>query len=172
MRIFLVGFMGSGKSRVGKELAEALDYQHIDLDEWIVQKEGRSIPEIFEEQGEAHFRELEHRYLLEMAKEEDTVISSGGGTPCFSDHIHWMNAHGLTIFLDLSEDRLLERLLRKPGKRPLITGKSLAEVQGFIQKKLAERRGFYEQAKILYRIGEEEREVTQGVHRIVQSMLG
>jgi shikimate kinase len=149
MTIFLIGFMGCGKSHHGKKLAELWDYSFIDLDDWIVDKARMSIPILFREKGEAYFRQLEAKALRALGQNQNTVIACGGGAPCFHQNITWMNQHGITIFIDTSEELIYERVMRKPKKRPLLEGKSQEELQLFIQSKLQDRRYYYEQAQII-----------------------
>ncbi len=148
MKIYLIGFMGCGKSHHGKKLAQILEHDFIDLDHWIVEKSLMSIPIIFREKGEAYFRQLEAKALRALEGKQNTVIACGGGAPCFHNNMEWMNEHGLTIFLDTSEALILDRVKRKPDKRPLLKSKSNEELRLFISSKLSERRAFYEQARI------------------------
>src|SRR5436853_6290275 len=96
-KVFLIGFMGSGKTFLGKQLAQLLNYEFIDLDEWIEQREKKSIAEIFSEDGEEYFRKKESQQLKLLAEKNNAVIATGGGTPCFHDNMKWMNDHGFTI---------------------------------------------------------------------------
>lgn len=158
MKIFLIGFMGCGKSHHGRKLAQMLNYEFIDLDQWMVNKTQMSIPVIFREKGEGYFRQLEAKSLRALGEKENTVIACGGGAPCFYNNLDWMNEHGLTIFLDTSEALILERVKRKPDKRPLLKGKSEEELRHFISSKLSERRSFYEQAE--FRVSQEKESET------------
>lgn len=151
MRIYLIGFMGAGKSYLGRRLAEALDMDFIDLDELIVERAEKSIPEIFQEDGEAAFRALELGCLRSLGGQEDLLVACGGGTPCFFDNMEWMVHDGQTIFLDVPVATLLERLRPEIAQRPLLAGKSEKELHSFLEEKLAERRPFYEQAAVVYR---------------------
>ena len=146
MKIFLTGFMGSGKSLLGKMLAEKLDLAFLDLDAFLEEMAGHSISEIFSRQGEKAFRTLEAEALRHTAPMERTVIATGGGTPCYHQNMEWMNDHGVSIFLDVSTDLLSTRLQADLGLRPLIAGKTEEELAGFINTKLAARRVFYEQS--------------------------
>jgi shikimate kinase len=168
MKIFLIGFMGCGKSHHGRKLAQMLDYQFIDLDEWIVDKAQMSIPVIFREKGEACFRQLEAKALRALGEKEKTVIACGGGAPCFHQNMEWMNQHGVTIFLDTAEPLILERVRRKLDKRPLLKGKSDGELRKFISTKLSERRSFYEQAHIQVSQQKESDQFTQEIFQAIQ----
>lgn len=164
MKIFLIGYMGCGKSRMGKKLAAKLDRPFIDLDELIQTKQQATIPEIFAAKGESGFREIERDTLQKSAIAGDTIISTGGGAPCFFDNMEWMNKNGLTIFIDPPEKVLADRLINAKAERPLIKGKSYEELLKFINEKLQERRPFYEQAKIkLYG-------VDLGVEEVIEAM--
>jgi len=145
-RIFLIGFMGSGKSTLGAQLARRLDYQFMDMDKLIEDTAELTIPEIFNEHGEEIFRKWEHDILLELCRREKLVISTGGGAPCHSEMMDLMNANGCTIYLKLSPNTLHDRLMRSKTERPLIKGKSEAELLEFITKLLEKREKIYEQA--------------------------
>ncbi|HHJ10774.1 MAG TPA: shikimate kinase [Bacteroidetes bacterium] len=148
MKIFLIGFMGSGKSMFGKEFALSAGLFFADLDEIIEINEGKNISNIFAKEGEEVFRVLEHKALLQAINTmDDVVIAVGGGTPCFFDHMKLMNQVGQTIYLKYPPEKLFEYLKEEPDKRPLISGKSDEELIDYIRKKLKEREFFYEQAQ-------------------------
>ncbi len=131
MRIYLIGMPGSGKSTLGKQLAKRLGYQFVDLDELIVQVAGHPITEIFARQGEDGFRRLERDILKQTATLENTVIATGGGTPCFFDNAAWMNRHGKAVFIHTPLPVIAERIYRTSAekqKRPLFAGKSREQV--------------------------------------------
>ena len=142
--------MGAGKSYWGKQLAAHWNLPYFDLDEVIVEREDMSVADIFAEKGEEYFRELEGKVLRELALSNDSfLISCGGGTPCFSDAMDFMNANGITIWLNPSVPVIVERLQRKQYKRPLIQDLSQEELTAFTEKKLAERQPFYEQSQLI-----------------------
>jgi len=145
-RIFLIGFMGSGKSTLGAQLARRLDYQFMDMDQLIEDTAELTIPEIFNEHGEEVFRKWEHDILHELCSREKLVISTGGGAPCHSGMMDLMNANGCTIYLKLSPKSLQDRLMKSKTERPLIKGKSETELLEFISILLEKREKFYEQA--------------------------
>ena len=145
-RIFLIGFMGSGKSTLGAQLARRVDYQFIDMDHMIEETAEMSIPEIFNEHGEEVFRKWEHDILLELCHREKLVISTGGGAPCHSQMMDLMNAHGSTIYLKMAPEALLDRLIRSRTERPLIKGKTDTELLDFITTLLEKREKFYKRA--------------------------
>jgi shikimate kinase len=163
MRIFLVGFMGSGKSHNGKKLAKVLNYNFIDLDDYIEEKAQQNIEQIFQQEGEAYFRHLEQNCLKSMTQFDNTVISTGGGAPCFSDNMQWMKENGVSIFLNPSVDILLHRLLPRTAHRPLIKGKSAIELRQYIQHKLEERMPFYSQADFTITLLKESEDVVKSI---------
>ncbi len=150
MKIFLIGYMGSGKSHTGKELAKLLNLQFIDLDQLIETEENKTISEIFETKSEKYFRILEKYYLETTHKIKDAVIACGGGTPCFYENMSWMNENGMTIYLRTQPTVLVERLLPEIEKRPLLKGKSEKQLIDYISDKLEDRSEWYEQAQIIY----------------------
>lgn len=145
-RIFLIGFMGSGKSTLGAKLARRIDYHFIDMDQLIEDTAELSIPAIFSEHGEEVFRKWEHDILLELCHREKLVISTGGGAPCHSQMIDLMNTNGTTIYIKLAPEALKDRLIRSRTERPLIQGKSESELLDFITVLLEKREPFYNQA--------------------------
>jgi shikimate kinase len=148
MLIFLLGYMGSGKSFTGMKLAEMLYYRFLDLDEMIEISSGYSIKDYFEKFGEASFRKKERELLLSHLDDKDTVIASGGGTPCFEDNMDLMNQNGITVFLDTRYEIILDRLREKIPHRPLLSKLPPEQIPEFIKKHLEERRIFYENAKL------------------------
>src|SRR6478609_8138637 len=147
--IFLTGFMGSGKSTAGKALAVLLKTRCIDLDDYLEKKEGRSIPEIFESEGEEKFRELEKKYLSELLKLKDPhIISLGGGTVCFFDNLEKIKVKGILIYIDLPIEVLAQRIKESKFTRPLLKELSTEDLIKNIQEILAERKKDYEKAHI------------------------
>lgn len=156
-RIFLIGFMGSGKTAMGKLLAKNLSLSFIDLDAYIENKYHKSISQIFEEEGEASFREKERACLYEVADFEDVVISTGGGTPCFFDNMDYMNSRGETIYLKLQPEHLQQRLSSsKTNVRPLVKNKTGDELLEYITHLLEIREPFYLQSKKVVEGSDEE----------------
>ena len=147
MKVFLIGFMGSGKTTIGKKLANYLKYEFIDLDKLIESKAGMSIVNYFEMHGEAAFRELECDILQKTEFPENTIIATGGGAPCFGDNMEWMNKNGLVAYLSLSPKALASRLEHSKTDRPLIRHLKGDELIDFISSKLQDREVFYNQAK-------------------------
>ncbi|TKG88758.1 shikimate kinase [Puteibacter caeruleilacunae] len=146
MRIYLIGYMGSGKTTLGRRLAEMLNLSFLDMDKFIEEKYFRSIPQIFAEEGEDGFRDKEHKALKEVAGFHDVIISTGGGAPCFFDNMDIMNNSGVTFYLDIPADELAKRLMKSKNERPLIKGKSEEELIAFIDETLRKRNEFYKQA--------------------------
>ena len=135
--------MGCGKSTLGKKLAKNLDFNFIDLDDFIEDCEARTIQEIFEINGESYFRKLERFYLLKVINNKNIVISVGGGTPCFYDNINQMNKNGLTIYINMPTKVLVNRLKSSNKFRPLIEGMKEIELKDYINKTIREREVFY-----------------------------
>lgn len=146
-RIFLIGYMGAGKTTLGRALAKELGIQFIDLDSYIEERLCKSVAQIFADKGEEGFREVERRMLHEAGEFEDVIISTGGGTPCFFDNIEYMNRQGTTVFLDVPVERLFIRLSIARKKRPLIMNKNDKELRDFIGEQLEKRLPHYSRAK-------------------------
>lgn len=147
VRVILIGYMGAGKTTVGKALAAALGVTFYDLDWYITMRYHRSVTEIFAERGEEGFRDLERRMLHEVAEFEDVVVSCGGGTPCFYDNMDYMNSLAETVYLKVDPEVLAMHLKMGKGKRPLIEGKSPEELATYIQESLQIREPYYSKAK-------------------------
>jgi shikimate kinase len=147
--IFLIGFMGSGKTTMGRKLALRLGYAFMDLDHIVEAQEGMTIAEYFSMQGEDAFRKLESEVLKQTNYPENAVVSTGGGLPCFFDNIQWMNTHGKTIYIKLAPKTLADRLKNEKNERPVLDGKRGEDLVTFIEQKLAEREQFYNQAAII-----------------------
>lgn len=143
MRIYLIGFMGCGKSSFGKRLAKKLEYPFVDLDDEIEERTGKRIDEIFRMEGEAAFRKMEQEVLLETVSHKKAVIAAGGGTPCFEDNMAFMNAEGVTVYLRMSPVSIAHRLEQAKRVRPLVKGLKGDELLDFVKKKLAEREEWY-----------------------------
>ena len=148
MKYFIVGYMASGKSTFGKELAKDKGLPFLDLDESIEAREGRSISEIFAKEGEVYFREREREILHEICNERDEfVLAAGGGTPCFFDNMDYMNQEGTTVFLNTSPLVIVDRLKRQRTDRPLLAKCSDDELEFFVREHLASLLPFYLKAK-------------------------
>ena len=145
-RLFLIGYMCAGKTTIGTALAQQLGYRFIDLDQYIEQLEGKSVSAIFADKGEAYFRQLEKKALLDMFLQEGVVVATGGGTPCQGNNMALMNQHGITVFLNPSLDELANRLAIGKQTRPLLKDKTDAEMHLFIEKMMQQRLPYYRQA--------------------------
>lgn len=146
-RIILVGYMGSGKTTVGRQLAMALGISFYDLDWYIEMRYRRSVAQIFRESGEEGFRQLERNMLHEAAEFENVVLSCGGGTPCFFDNMDYMNSLAETVYLKARPDVLAAHLRMGKVERPLIKGKNEEELLAYIEESLRQREPFYAKAK-------------------------
>lgn len=146
-RIILIGYMGAGKTTVGKALAQDLQLPFYDLDWYIEERFRHTIPQIFAEKGEDGFRRVEQNVLHEVAEFEDVVISCGGGTPCFFDNMDYMNRQAMTVYLKASPDVLFQHLKMGKTERPLLKGKTDEELKAYIQASLATREPFYSRAR-------------------------
>ena len=154
MKIVLLGYMASGKSTIGKRLSKKLSLRFLDLDDYIVEKEKMSISKIFEIKGEVYFRLIEHKYLKEILEnDENFILALGGGTPCYANNMDEINKNDtLSIYLQGSTPTMIERLIKKKSKRPLIASLGDDKIPEFVAKHLFERRPFYEQAKTTVKI--------------------
>lgn len=149
MRIILIGFMGSGKTHWGKQVAHRLQLPFFDLDEEVVKAAGKTVTEIFADSGEEYFRQKEKDTLEALVDaNESLVLSCGGGTPCFFNNIEYMKKVGIVVWLNTNVDVLLQRLLKEKAKRPLIKDISDEDLRTYIIRKLNERRMYYEQADV------------------------
>lgn len=143
MRIFLLGFMGSGKSSLARELAHKLTYSFIDLDNLVEERSGKKIAEIFENDGEVVFRKIEHDCLLETFSHKNIVIATGGGTPCFFNNIDLINQNGISVYLKFNPGILASRLSNDKGKRPLIKHfENKKDFQDHIETLFSEEKNF------------------------------
>lgn len=149
MRIFLIGFMGSGKTHWGRLISQKLSIPFFDLDEQVTSHAGRSIADIFAADGEENFRLLEKDALhIITESHESFVMACGGGTPCYFNNIEYMNQAGTTVWINTPSDVLFRRLVDEKDKRPLIKNLTDDQLRNFIAKKFSDRRIYYEQADI------------------------
>jgi shikimate kinase len=147
--IFLIGFMGCGKTTLGRKLASRLGYEFMDLDHILEAQVGMNIAGYFSTHGEDAFRKLESEVLKQTVYPKHAVISTGGGLPCFFDNMQWINAHGRSVYIQLSPKTLADRLEHEKTKRPLLRDKHGDALIDFIGEKLTEREPFYKQATII-----------------------
>lgn len=170
VRIFLTGYMGAGKTTLGKAFARELGLSFIDLDWYLEERFHQTISQLFAERGEDGFRRLEQKMLHEVGDFENVVISTGGGTPCFFDNMDYMNAQGQTVFLDVDEETLFRRLRVATAQRPILRGKSDAELRAFISEALARRMPYYEKAR--YRFDGSRLENREQIAEAVERLKG
>ena len=160
MKIVLLGYMASGKSSIGKLLSKSLNINFIDLDDYIIEKENKSISSIFKEKGEIYFRRVEHQYLKEIIKNHSNfILSLGGGTPCYAYNMESIKEKNINSFyLQANIPTLVSRLIKEKSDRPLIASLDDEQIPEFIAKHLFERRFFYEQAKHILKIDNKSKE--------------
>lgn len=162
-RIFLIGYMGAGKTTLGRSLAEVIGLEFIDLDHFIEARQHKTVKEIFAEVGEEGFRKIERASLEEVAQYENVVISLGGGTPCFFDNMEVVNRSGVSVYLKPSEEVLLMRLIKGKHKRPLLADKSDDQILQFIREQLAWREPYYLKASLVFEASHLENKADIGI---------
>ena len=155
MLIYLVGFMGSGKSTIGKIVAKKLGFRFIDLDDVIESLHNMPIGDIFKTKGEDYFRSEERMTLQQLPSDENIIISTGGGCPCYFENMNWMNDHGITIYLDAHYGILYSRLHLEKKNRPLIAKFTDIELMEYILDVLPGRHTFYKKSKLTIEIKQE-----------------
>ena len=146
-RIILIGYMGSGKTTVGKALSKATGMMFYDLDWYIESRMRKTVSQIFAERGEEGFRQIEYNMLHEVAEFENVIISCGGGTPCFFDNMDYLNQQGDVVYLKATPETLYKHLLMAKVERPLLKDKTPEELIDYITEHLKERAPFYEKAR-------------------------
>ena len=147
MELVLLGYMASGKSTISKKLAKILDVDFIDLDDYISEKEGDTIKNIFKNKGEIYFRIQENKYLNELLNgEKNIVLAIGGGTPCYSNNMDLINKKATSIYLKATLNSLYTRLIQEKSERPLVSELNNDKLKEYIAKHLFERAPFYERA--------------------------
>lgn len=166
MKIVLLGYMASGKSAVGKILAKKLNVQFIDLDSFIEEREQISIKEIFEMKGEIYFRKKEGEYLLELLNlNESSVISLGGGTPCYGNNMDFIKNKAVSFYLKASIDTIFDRLKNETSQRPLVASIGTENLKEYIAKHLFERAPYYDKAN--HTISVNQKSVNQVIDEIL-----
>lgn len=146
-RIILIGYMGSGKTTIGKALSKETGMMFYDLDWYIESRMRKTVAQIFAEKGEEGFRKIEHNMLHEVAEFENVIISCGGGTPCFFDNIDYINQQGEVVYLKATPEVLYRHLLMGKTERPLIKNKTPEELVAYITEQVAKREEFYNKAR-------------------------
>ncbi len=171
--IFLIGYMGSGKTTLGRALAQRLGRPFIDLDDYIEQWQGMTISEIFRLHGQQHFRELERQALERVVAGGEAIVACGGGTPCFGDNMDRLNASGLTVYLQAPHSTLLRRLKEGRAHRPLIAALDDEKLSEFITAQLAEREPYYSRARLSFDSSrlEDEAQIASSVEAFITSFL-
>ena len=150
MKVFLIGFMGCGKTHWGKLLSEKLKIPFFDLDSKIAEQEDQSIAEIFEQKGEEYFRLMERDVLQLITESHDSfIMATGGGTPCFYNNIDYLKKKGLVVWLNCATNTLHARLKKEKTSRPLISEKGDDELREFIVRKYSSRKIYYQQANLI-----------------------
>lgn len=168
-RIFLIGYMGAGKTTIGRELAKELKLDFIDLDHFIQARFLKTVNQLFQDVGEGEFRNIERNMLREVGDFENIVISAGGGTPCFFDNMEYMNQAGNTVYLKTSSEILASRLNLCKDKRPLIKDKDEKELYHFVIDTLEKREPFYTKARIVFETGN--LETKEDINMLVQQLI-
>ena len=148
-KFFIISYMGSGKSTVGKSLSDILNYDFIDLDRLIETEYNQTIPQIFSTKGEKEFRSMEHNTLKKLINKDNVIIACGGGTPFFYNNLELMNNNGNTIYLKISLDTLVKRLKTEKDSRPLIANKTDEELRKFVNRQMIKREDVYHQAQYI-----------------------
>jgi len=152
MKIFLIGFMGCGKTYWGKLWSKNSGIQFFDIDDIVEEEQGKTAAKIFADDGEEHFRELETNALRNFADNNSAIIACGGGTPCYNDNVSWMNENGTCVYLKSSPENILKRLITETEKRPLIKNLKGEELLFYITEKIKERNFFYNKAKVILEV--------------------
>lgn len=150
MRIYLIGYMYSGKTTVGHKLATRLGYQWIDLDQMLETTFHTTVPIFFKRYGEEAFRKIEQKLLHSTAELDNIVISTGGGTPCHFDNIEWMNLHGTSVYFDVTIETLLRRASQSKKPRPILAGMTEEERSLYVRQQLSQRLPYYQKANIIF----------------------
>ncbi|HEX3933543.1 MAG TPA: shikimate kinase, partial [Puia sp.] len=168
MKIFLIGFMGSGKTHWGRRLGTKLNLPFYDLDTVISEQEKKTVAEIFADQGEEYFRYQEKETLERISAEQESfILSCGGGTPCFFNNIEFMKKNGKVVWLNTSIDMLTQRLQKERMTRPLISDVDEDDLRRYVIRKLSERRMYYQQADVT--VGEENTNLDELIHILLQN---
>lgn len=168
MNIYLIGYMGSGKTTVGKRLARLMNYEFVDLDHLFEERYHISVFDFFEKYDEEAFRKIENELIKEISEKEDLVISTGGGAPCFYNNMELMNKSGITVYLQMAIKSLVDRLSNAKKARPILKGLSEDELYDFIESQMAKREAFYNQAQVKVK-GESIQ--TDGLYEAIKPLL-
>ena len=169
-KIYLVGYMGAGKTTTARRLAQRLGWEVADTDALFEEKYKISVNDFFNKYDEPLYRKLESEVLKATEGLENVVVSTGGGTACYFDNMEWMNSHGLTVFLRISPQAAVDRVIHSRHKRPLAEGKSEEELTEFVNSHYASRMPFYEQARLT--VKSEDLDIDSLVIRLVAEGIG
>lgn len=167
MRLFIIGFKSSGKTTFGRKLAARLNMEFIDLDEYIEKKTGRSVPDIFTLDGEEAFRVREWKALKEIVRKDDIIVSTGGGAACHCDNMNLMEKNGATVYIKVNDEILVSRLREFSADRPLIRGKSEADLRVYVTELREKCEHHYDRAK--YILENEDIDVEKLIHMMNES---
>ena len=171
-RIILIGYMGAGKTTIGRALAQELGLMFYDLDWYIENRHHKAVAQIFTDEGEENFRRIERNMLHEVAEFEDVVISCGGGTPCFFDNIDYMNRQGQVVYLKATPDVLFRHLHMSQNDRPLLRGKTDDELLTFIGEQLNRRAPYYEKARYHFDINllDNHKKIQSTISKLIETL--
>ena len=171
--IFLMGYMGVGKTIIGKSLSNSIGYKFYDMDDFIEKKEGKTVSQIFKDHNEVYFRRLEHKCLIELSSiNEKKIISTGGGTPCFENNLDIINTHpySLSVYLKANVNTIIERIKNSEINRPMISHlKENNQLNEFIKKHLFERSFYYEKSNI--KVKTDNLKITEIVDKICKKLV-
>jgi shikimate kinase len=148
-KVFLVGFMGSGKTSFATEISKLYNLPCFDMDQLLEDRLKKKIHHVFDENGEAYFRDAEHELLKEICKLDSGIVATGGGTPCFHHNMKLINHSGISVYLKCTVDELYDWLNKHSQNRPLIRNKKDTELKKFIETELAQREPYYSMANII-----------------------
>lgn len=167
--IFIIGFMGVGKSTIGKQLALQMNVNFVDVDKEIELSEETSIAEIFNERGEEYFREIESRIIRRL--QPNSIIACGGGLPCYNDNIKYINDKGVSIYLYADESNILKRIKKNIGNRPLINDIKKKDLKSYVKSKVRERSDIYNKANFTINTNNKsETEILTQIHSLLNSI--
>ena len=169
-RIFIIGFMGAGKSTLAERLANDLSYQFLDTDEIICKLCNTDIDSIFSKYGEEHFREIESLVLKRLLNKDNIVVATGGGLPCFNNNLSLINESSVSIYLKCSDKVLIERLVFNKSHRPLVKSLNTLALEEYVKSELEKRSDFYEQARVIVGNNDKLEETLKSMHHEINRL--